>query len=154
MNADDDQMTMFIADLDREAAQAAQLAREESHRRSWRVCWDWAGPTVGQPCTIDTITVEREAGGSMYAYMERCLILEARSDGRWLGEIAMGNVWGKPWPKDGTRIFLSTCDIWPPVSDLQKARDEERAAPTEPALPDAGRLTLRHNTEHFVSCQQ
>jgi hypothetical protein len=124
MNSETEQLTMFIADLDRDAAQEAQLAREEAQRRHWRVCWGWTGPSVGQPCSIDSITVERESGGFFYAYMERCMILEKRPDGRWLAEIAMGLVWGKPWPKDGTRILLSTCDIWPPVSDLRKARDE------------------------------
>lgn len=131
MNPDDDQMTMFIADLDREAAQAAQLAREESQRRSWLCCWDWLGPSVGQPCTIDTCCVTLEAGGSMYAYMERCMLLEELPDGRWLAEIAMGNVWDKPWPKDGTRVFLSICDIWPPVSDLRKEREAECEAETD-----------------------
>jgi hypothetical protein len=119
---------MFLADLDREASQTAHAAAEQSQRDSWRYCWNWSGPKVGEPCSIDSCVVEQEDGTPIYAYMERCMMIEQRPDGRWLAEIAMGEVHGKPWPKDGTRVVLSVCDIWPSIADLRKSASENVAA--------------------------
>jgi hypothetical protein len=123
-----EQLSMgIIEDLDLKAAQSAHEAAEQAQRKSWMTCWNWPGPAVGQPCSIDTCVVDREEGGSIYAYMERCVMLELRADGRWLAEIAMGDVDGKPWYKNGMRVLLSVCDIWPPVAELSLLREKTQA---------------------------
>lgn len=107
---------------------------EDQQRKSWKVCWDWDGPTVGGFCTIDTIGTRVEGGGNIYAYTELARLLEERPDGTWLAVIEMGerDWYGTGvhrWDKDGTRVILEICDIWPPVPLLQKQRAEEEKNP-------------------------
>lgn len=97
-------------------------SREDQQRNSWLVCWGWDGPVAGEMCTIDGVIVERAAGGRIYAYMEKARLIELRSDGKWLAEIAMGDVHGQPWRKDGTRVLLGICDIWPPMDEIRASR--------------------------------
>jgi hypothetical protein len=58
-----------------------------------------------------SIFIDLEAGGGMYAYDERCRLIEKRPDGKWIGVIEMVMVWGHPWAKDGTRVILDENDI-------------------------------------------
>jgi len=58
----------------------------------------------------------------LYCYTEECRLIEQRADGKWLAVIEMGEVHGKPWHKDGTRLLLGERDIWPPVRRLKAAR--------------------------------
>jgi hypothetical protein len=88
----------------------------------WRICWDWDGPEIGGFCDVNPIIARRADGsGSIYCYGEQCRILEALPSDEWLVEIAMGEVWGKPWYKDGTRLILAKNDIWPPTRQLRRA---------------------------------
>ncbi len=104
-------------------AEAKRVARIALHIETRRICWpEWPGPAVGELCEVSECVVKREDGGVIYAYMEQVRLLEHRSDGRWLGVIEMGEVWGKPWPKDGTRLLLDETDVWPPTRLLWKAR--------------------------------
>lgn len=96
---------------------------QPSRRDFWRICWDWDGPEVGGFCEVGSICGELADGsGTLYCYMEQCRVLEALPDGRWLVEIAMGEVWGKPWSKDGTRLVLAEDEIWAPTRMLRKER--------------------------------
>ena len=65
------------------------------------------------------IFIDIEAGGGMYAYDERCRLVEKRPDGKWIGVIEMGMVWGHTWAKDGTRVILDE-------NDISEARDKPR----------------------------
>jgi len=79
----------------------------------------WDGPTPGGHCDITgSIIVELESGGSIYAYMEQCRLIEKRQDGKWLAVIDMGIVHGHPWGKDGTRVILPEEQIWPPMREM------------------------------------
>lgn len=103
--------------------EAKQVERVEHHRRSRKVCWpEWDGPAVGELCDVCELIAQQEDGGTIYAYMEQCRLLEERPDGTWLAVIEMGIVHGKPWYKDGTRLILGDLDIWPPVRQLAAAR--------------------------------
>jgi glycerate kinase len=58
----------------------------------------------------------------------------AYASGRRLAVIEMGerDWYGTGvhrWDKDGTRVILEICDIWPPVPLLQKQRAEEEKNP-------------------------
>ena len=75
------------------------------------------GPAPGRYCDINPLCVELEAGGSIYAYMEQCCLVEKRPDGKWIGVIEMGMVWGHTWAKDGTRVILDE-------NDISEARDK------------------------------
>ncbi|APG24091.1 hypothetical protein [Syntrophotalea acetylenica] len=95
------------------------------HKHLWRVCWGWDGPAVGGYCEVNQLCADLAtpaAGGPscIYAYMERCKILQQLDDDHWLCEIAMGIVHGQPWDKDGTRVILDTLNIWPPTRDLRR----------------------------------
>jgi hypothetical protein len=63
------------------------------------------------------IFIDLESGGGMYAYDERCRLIEKRADGKWLAVIEMGMVWGHPWAKDGTKVILDE-------EDISEARDK------------------------------
>lgn len=109
-----------------EADEQAKKKREaiEQHKHLWRICWDWDGPEVGGYCEVHNITAQLETPAedgrtSIYAYMERCRILEQLDDDHWLCVIDMGIVHGKPWPDDGTRVILDTLNIWPSTRDLR-----------------------------------
>lgn len=118
----------FVAEEAKRQEDTRKTEYELRHRHSWRVCWNWDGPTAGGACDIHTccVTLAEPVEGNtlrtIYAYIERCILLEERPDGTWLAEIAMGIVHGKPWHKDGTRVLLKTTDIWPPTRDLMKQR--------------------------------
>lgn len=97
---------------------------EEEQRHSWAVCWpEWEGPRVGGYCEVDEICATKEEGGQIYCYTELCRLLEERPDGSWLAVIEMGEVHGKPWDKDGTRLILPITNIWPPVRILREFRE-------------------------------
>ena len=105
-------------------AQAYQLELFSNPRRSpeesWKNCWDWDGPVVGGYCDVGELCARQADGGnSIFCYMEQCRVLEALPNDEWLVEIAMGEVDGKPWPKDGARLILSKDDIWPPTRILR-----------------------------------
>jgi len=116
------QLTMLLTEMDT----AQNLDAEARHMELWRYCWNWDGPTPGGYCEIDNCVVNRADGGTIYAYMERCRLIEKQSTGLWIAEIAMGvRDWkgnGQPyqWEKDGTRVLLSILDIWPPTRDLNQ----------------------------------
>lgn len=89
--------------------------------------WDslgYDGPASGRLCDIDTLCVDLESGGSIYAYMEQCRLIEHRPDGKWLAVIEMGTTHGTPWGKDGTRVLLSEDDIWPPMRQPIERRND------------------------------
>lgn len=97
--------------------------------KSWTQEDYWAslgydGPEPGRFCSIDRIIVELEGGGSIYAYMEQCRLIEKRPDGRWLAVIEMGIVHGAPWGKDGTLVILSVDEIWPPMRRPTERRND------------------------------
>lgn len=87
----------------------------------WEFPWSYAfdfRPEVGAFCQVDTTLARKQGGGTQYAYMERCRIIEALPGGEWLAEIAMGFAsWCdqgmKRWPKDGMRLILSIEEMWP-----------------------------------------
>lgn len=106
----------------------AQERQEQFQRDCWRGFWGWDGPTVGGLCDVNTPIVETAEGDRLYCYMEQCRLIEQRADGRWLAEIEMGEVHGKPWWKDGRRVLLGVCDIWPPVRVLRAEREARRVA--------------------------
>lgn len=117
----------LLTELEQEARAAARL--DTAHRHfvrhceSRRICWpEWEGPTVGGLCEVANCIAQKEDGSSLYAYMEQCRLIERRPDGTWLAVIEMGEVWGKPWSKDGTRLVLEETDIWPPTKRLWEAR--------------------------------
>lgn len=112
---------LFAAD-DASRQVATTEAADDRHRASWRLSWGWEGPAVGGMCSIDTPVVDRAAGGSIYAYMEKARLLALEPDGRWRAVIEMGEVRGQPWWKDGIEVLLSIRDIWPPVDDIRAAR--------------------------------
>ena len=86
----------------------------------WGICWGWDGPEVGGLCEVNSICARLADGsGSIYCYTEQCRILEALSNDEWLVEIAMGEVHGAPWAKDGTRLILAKDEIWPPTRELR-----------------------------------
>jgi hypothetical protein len=120
-------LDLFAADdalRRQEAAAKSKVDAEDRQRHYWRVLWDWDGPAVGEICEIDTCVVPTANGRSLYCYTEQVRLIELMPDGRWLAEISMGEVRGKPWHKDGTRVLLGICDIWPPVRAYRRARDE------------------------------
>lgn len=99
--------------------------RRYTIEEQWRACWGWDGPEVGGFCEVDAIAPQRADGaGSLYCYMEQCRVLEVLPGGRYIVEIAMGEVWGKPWPKDGTRLILEKNEVWAPTRAIRKAREE------------------------------
>jgi len=120
----------FVAEDQKRNEDRQRQKRISDHIAAWGYCWGWSGPEVGQPCEIHTIGTlladpdPNKFNGSetIYAYMERCILLEHRPDDTWLAEIAMGEVWGKPWHKDGIRVILGVTDIWPPTRDLRKEK--------------------------------
>lgn len=108
---------------ERERAEAKRR-RTENHIRSRRICWpEWDGPEVGGLCSVAGCIAQKEDGSPLYCYTETCRLLELRPDGSWLAVIEMGEVWGKPWPWDGTRLILEETDIWAPTRQLWAARD-------------------------------
>ena len=117
-----------VQDVMRAADEKAQrfAKAEASHRESWRLCWGWGGPIAGELCEVNRCVVQREAGGTVYAYMEQCRLIEQRPNGQWLAVIEMGEVWGKPWWKDGARLLLGVLDIWPPTKWIRQQRDEAK----------------------------
>lgn len=95
-----------------------------SPRRYWHFAWDWDGPEVGGFCEVADCG-SRLADGSgrhYYAYMEQCRVLEQLPGGEWLVEIAMGEVHGHPWSKDGTKLILGEDEINPPTRMLREQR--------------------------------
>lgn len=122
---------LFVAEDAQRQREIKRLEFEAQHRKSWMLCWGWEGPEVGKPCDINSCGVKlaepdpEKYNGSetIYAYMERCILLEERPDGYWLAEISMGIVHGKPWYKDGTKVLLSINDIWPPTRDIRAQRE-------------------------------
>ena len=117
----------FVAEAEEQKENLRQFECEQRHRASWGYCWGWSGPEASQPCEISSC-VPGDGRLNIYAYMERCMLLEERPDGLWLAEIAMGIRDGKPWHKNGTRVLLGIMDIWPPVRDLSVRRDAGRVA--------------------------
>jgi hypothetical protein len=122
MNAE--QLNLFADTRQRDAL--------ESHKESWRYCWNWDGPEVGGYCQLDVICATLETPyahpdtGALitqtYAYMERCRLIEKRADGKWLAVIDMGIVHGEPWYKNGTRIIMDELEVWPSVRDINAER--------------------------------
>lgn len=109
-------------DSDEKERQDAARERIEYHQRMRLVCWpEWSGPAVGGFCEVGTCIAKKAEGGMIYAYTELCRLLDHRDDGTWLAVIEMGEVHGKPWHKDGTRLILEETDIWPPVRLLSEA---------------------------------
>ena len=105
-------------------ADEADRRRLEAHRQQLRACWpEWEGPRVGGLCEVAQPVVRTEDGQTTYAYSEQCRLIERRPDGTWLAVIEMGEVHGKPWWKDGTRLILEEVEIWAPVQQLRAARD-------------------------------
>lgn len=99
--------------------------RRPTIEEQWLLCWGWEGPEVGGLCEVDTICADRADGsGTIYCYMEQCRVLEVLPGDRYLVEIAMGEVWGKPWSKDGTRLILGKTEVWAPTRALRAARKE------------------------------
>lgn len=125
MNTQECSFDELLAEVDDAQASFAESKALVTHKRHWQVCWNWAGPEVGGFCEVNTPIVDTDDGKQLYAYMERCRLLELRPDGRWLVEIAMGEVHGEPWYKDGTRLLLRVLDIWPPTRDLAAIRDSQ-----------------------------
>jgi len=82
------------------------------------------GPVPGRYCNIEPLIAELEAGGTIYAYMEQCRLVEKRPDGRWLAVIDMGITNRAKWCKDGTRILLSEDEIWPPMRQPIENRND------------------------------
>jgi hypothetical protein len=107
--------------------------QEAQQRQSWKLFWDWDGPTVGGFCTIQSCHAKLEGGGEIYAYTELCRLIEERPDGTWLAVIEMGerDWYGKGvhrWSKDGTRVILGALDIWAPNPSrayIEKSQSKE-----------------------------
>jgi len=101
--------------------QGELFSQEFTQKDYWKACWDWDGPVAGGFCEVDCCIADLADGsGSLYCYMEQCRVLEERTDGRYLVEIAMGTVHGKPWGKDGTKLILSIDEIWAPTRQLRR----------------------------------
>lgn len=102
-----------------DAQEAAQHAERQEAilRSSWDV-WGWPGPEVGCMCEIDECCPETVEGGRLYAYTELARLIEHRSDGRWVAEIAMP----EPWGKNGRRVVLDRQWIGPPRQLIRRAR--------------------------------
>lgn len=121
----------FIEEAEERERDAHRLKVEADQIKAWKDCWNWDGPKVGGSCEINSCGgTELEGGGTTYAYMENCTILEELPDNRWLCCIAMGLVDGKPWRKNGTRVILGIRDIWPPTRIIREKRRREGSRAT------------------------
>ena len=82
------------------------------------------GPAPGRYCDINPLCVELETGGSIYAYMEQCRLIEKRPDGKWLAVIDMVTIHGVAWFKNRTRVILKEEDMWPPMRQPIENRND------------------------------
>jgi hypothetical protein len=115
---------MVAAQLDLFAeTQFGAQAREITRSEQWAQL-GYDGPAPGRLCDIDSCIADLEKGGVIYSIFEQCRLIERRPDGRWLAEIAMGEVHGKQWSKDGTRVLLAEDDIWPPMRLPEDQRND------------------------------
>lgn len=124
---------VFVEEIRQQRIDSNRQKVIADHVASWGYCWGWTGPEVGQPCEIHTVGTlladpspdQFKGSKTIYAYMERCILLDHRNDGTWLAEIAMGEIRGVPWHKDGIRVILEITDIWPPTRDIRWQRKAE-----------------------------
>jgi hypothetical protein len=88
---------------------------EAEDRATKRIALNWRDrrPAVGDYVNTNGICGTLEDGSTLYCYTERVRLVEQRHDGKWIGVIDMGLVWGKPWCKDGTRLVMGLEDMQP-----------------------------------------
>lgn len=108
------QLGLFPELQQRDASDRAEV-RDRLMRESWERLFGWEGPTVGGFAQVNSCVVPREDGAPLYAYMERVRFVEQRDAHHWIAEIAMGEVRGAPWPKNGIRLVLRESDMWPDI---------------------------------------
>lgn len=139
--------TDFLITFDTEAKEIADDKALAEHRRSWKCCWDWDGPTVGGlldvhstmatlktpiQCEPDDQHDRPYAQKVIYAYMEQARVLEI--DGRTVTAVLEGNDY--PGTKDGTVIILDMLDVWAPVKHLNSLRKPTVYYPKPESIPE------------------
>lgn len=93
-------------------------------RRSWDVCWDWAGPVVGGLLEVRACMVPKADGsGLLYCYTEQARVVEINGDE--VLAVLEGNDAATSMKKDGALLRLDVLDVWAPCRALRMARESE-----------------------------
>lgn len=111
----------FVKRIDVEKLKEDRISKINHHKKMWKICWDWEGPTPGGRCQVDNVVAydydnKRSCG---YWYCAPCKIIGEISKNKWL--VVVDYVTDQKYLLDlnGTRLLLDITDIWPPVRDLQ-----------------------------------
>jgi hypothetical protein len=124
------QQTDFLKELFSDEFHKEHKRNLDRKRKEWKDFWGWNGPSVGEYCLIGTTCpklVEKylhpEHGAVVdyiYAYTERCRLIEKIQEEKWIAVIEVCDVLEKPWSKNGIQIILEEIDMIPSEYDLHK----------------------------------
>lgn len=119
----------FVIQLDAQIKRDKELSiiqkERESQRKSWKMCWDWDGPKVGEPLEVSSTCV-RVLGeeGKSYWYCAPCIAEKEIEPDIWIARLEYSDEAPKHCRDlNGTKLLLDVADIWPPVRILSARWD-------------------------------
>jgi len=118
-------MEQLVFDFnEREEFRREEIAKK---KHSWKICWDWDGPKVGEPLEVGIPCVtEFESGEKRFHYCEPCIAEEEIEPDIWIVRIEFPESAPEYCKmKNGTKLKLSAEEIWAPVGYLSQKRNQE-----------------------------